>query len=204
MESRAQEVRDVPSPRWEDLLRRHETWLRQRARRALVVAGLYRGPEDAAEAVREIVQEVCCRLLARRRPFRGGTPGEVLSYLSRVTESVVLDHARAVTAAKRGLQRRAELSPRLLIVDPAATPEERAILRQGKRLFLRRFREAVGPQGHGRNARIAWLALIEGWRSRDIARAVGGELTPRTIDTMVNRFRRQLEAEGMELGGRLG
>ncbi len=202
MESRASEFQDAASPRWEDLLRRYETWLRQRARHELAVAGLYDGPEAGAEAVREIVQEIYCRLLARQGRFRGGTPGEVLSYLARVTATVVADHARTLMAAKRGLQRRVELNPKLGVTDPAPTPEERAILMQGKRLFLRRFREVAGRQGHGRNARIVWLALIEGWRSRDIARVVGGELTPRTIDTMVNSFRRKLEAGGMELGGR--
>jgi DNA-directed RNA polymerase specialized sigma24 family protein len=88
------------------------------------------------------------------------------------------------------------------IPDPALNPDQALLLNEDRRLALRRFGAATCPAAGKRNALILWLALMEGWRSRDLGRAFA--LTPRTVDTLIHRLRRRLVAEGLKLRRRRG
>lgn len=187
---------------WQAMFGRYEAFLHRRVAKAMRAAGLRPVPEEVVEHV----QEVYCRLL------QGGTPRlrhlgrlqikAVLAYLGRVAESTVFDQVRVAGAAKRGGWRllrmgrhtrfRAERVP-----DPADNPERALLLSERRQIFLRRIEawDDLGPPE--RNARVVWMAVVEGWRSRDIAREVS--LAPRTVDTLIHRIRRRFAEEGVEL-----
>ena len=153
-----------------------------------------------------MVQDVYCRLLEggpprleqlRKLPLRG-----TLSYLTRVAQSTVFDQVRSARTAKRGDLRRLRRGVHLeRIADPALTPDQALLLSEGRRLLLRRFRDLGGPGDGTRNARLLWLALVEGWGSRELGRAFA--LAPRSVDTLVHRLRRRFAGrfagEGLKL-----
>jgi RNA polymerase sigma factor (sigma-70 family) len=191
---------------WEGMIGRYDRWLYQRVSKALKDAGLRPRPEQVVETV----QEVYCRLLQggphRLRQLRRLNPKGTRTYLGRIAQSAVYDQMRAAGAAKRGGYRLLRLGRRVQVraervVDPEPGPERAAMLSEGRRLLLRRIRRLAdfgGPEDlSARNVRIVWLAVVEGWKSREIARMV--ELTPRTIDTLLHRIRRRLAQQGLEL-----
>ncbi|HEX3129081.1 MAG TPA: ECF-type sigma factor [Thermoanaerobaculia bacterium] len=184
---------------WEACVLPFEDWLRKRVSRIMKRAGLRPEPEH----VREIVQDVYCRLL-EGGPLRLETlrklhlPG-TLTYLTRVARSTVFDQVRAARAARRGGRR---LRIRLEhVADPSPTPEDILLLSECRLLVWRRFLSIGGSGGPGgpapRNARILWLALVEGWGSRELGRAFA--LAPRSVDTLVHRLRRRCADGGLEL-----
>ncbi len=192
---------------WEPYVTPFEPWLRKRVSRIMKRVGLRPEPEH----VSEMIQDVYCRLLEggpprleqlRQLPLRGR-----LGYLTRVARSTVLDHVRAARSAKRGDLRRLRWGRQVRIKleripDPAPTPDRVFLLSEGRRQALRRFRGLGGPGRGARNARLLWLALIEGWGSRELGRAFA--MTPRSVDTLVCRLRRRFEDEGLELARRRG
>ncbi|HEX7183815.1 MAG TPA: sigma-70 family RNA polymerase sigma factor [Thermoanaerobaculia bacterium] len=186
---------------WESVVQRHDGRLRRRVRRELSRIGL----RARYELVEDVVQDVYCRLLAsgspRLRRWQG--PG-FDAYLGRTAERAVLDHVRTASAAKRGgfgkvrigrwTRRRLES-----LGDPGPTPEEAALHGELRRLFLHRCRRVQGLGPASRNAWIMNLAVLEGWTSREISQATGGQMTPRSIDCLVHRIRRRLAREGFDL-----
>ena len=65
-------------------------------------------------------------------------------------------------------------------------------------LFARLLELAEGEGFSRRDVRILWLAVVEGWRSRDLARAF--RLKPRYVDTLLHQVRRRLIRQpGLEL-----
>jgi DNA-directed RNA polymerase specialized sigma24 family protein len=80
------------------------------------------------------------------------------------------------------------------LVDPRANPEELMLGRERMRLFLERCGALAGSREARRNARILALAW-NGWNSCEIARVVGGRLTPRSIDSLLRRIRRRAAAQ---------
>ncbi len=80
------------------------------------------------------------------------------------------------------------------LVDPRANPEELMLGRERMRLFLERCGALAGGREVRRNARILALAW-SGWNSGEIARVVGGTLTPRSIDSLLRRIRRRAAAQ---------
>lgn len=196
----------------DDLYRRNREDLRRRMRTLLRKAGL----SPTSDQVDERVQEVYYRLLAgcARKRYKLGrwSEGRLSSYLGRVAQRVVLDEVRARAAAKRGGEQVA-LAGRLTdlanrVIDPRATPEEQAMLRQARLLLLERCRHFVraqdrmGAEERQRNFRVLRLSLLEGWSSEEIVRAEGGRLAASSVDTLVYRLRRRLERSGVELPGR--
>jgi DNA-directed RNA polymerase specialized sigma24 family protein len=187
---------------WEPYVTPFEPWLRKRVSRIMKRAGL----RLEAEHVSEMIQDVYCRLLEggpprlerlRKLQVRG-----ILTYLTRVAESTVYDQVRAARTAKRGSVRWLWISRQAgscleRIPDPAPTPDHALLLSEGRRLVLRRFRDLGGPGSGTRNARLLWLALVEGWESRELGRAFA--LAPRSVDTLVHRLRRRFAGEGLEL-----
>lgn len=184
---------------WEPYVVPFEEFLRKRVSRTMKRAGLRPEPEQ----VRDLIQDVYCRLLEggpprleqlRKLPLRG-----TLSYLTRVAQSTVFDQVRTARTAKRGGLRRLRAGRIRLehIADPAPTPDQLLLLSEGRRLLLRRIRDIGGPGSGERNARLLWLALVEGWGSRELGRAF--RLAPRSVDTLIHRLRRRLAGEGLEL-----
>ena len=157
-------------------------------------AGSRAGPQVAArrrhrppepEAVEERAQEVYCRLLTggprRLRLLRRWSEGQVVSYLSRVAQGVVADEVRSRAAVKRGGGGRAA-GPLCAVaeraVDPRGTPEDDALLREGRRVVLARCRSLLDPnlgqEDRRRSLRILRRALLDGWTGEEIVRAEGG------------------------------
>ena len=181
---------------WEMVVGTHDVWLRRRVRDGMRRLGLRPRPDEIGESV----QEVYCRLLqggpCRLRRLRGIGRGSVLTYLGRVADSVLLDGLRAARAAKRGGGPRAHPA-RMLVQrfdDPDMDPEVLLLRSERRRLLLRHLLDLAGREGlTRRDVRILWLAVVEGWRSRDLARAF--ELKPRYVDTLLHRVRRQLRRQ---------
>lgn len=157
----------------------------------------------------DLVQDVYCRLLERSgrnlRRCRGGGEAAVWAYLGKVAESVVIDHLRTRNAAKRGRQLLLELNPDLeidlvqLAVDPRTTPEERCLLQEKRAAFFVRCRSLVSRHSPERDLEVLYLALCEGFTSREICRRLGRELTPSTVDSLIHRIKKKLLREGVEL-----
>ncbi|HSF40642.1 MAG TPA: hypothetical protein VLT87_12665 [Thermoanaerobaculia bacterium] len=185
---------------WEELVRHHGERLKIRIRTLLRRAGVERSPER----VEEMVQEVYFRLLARglKQMDRGVENRDLLvTYLMKIAERVAIDEVRAQRAGRHARIRLVPLYGREGLVaertaDPGASPEDRLLRAERRRLFLARCRaiaaSAFGRGNRRRNLRILHLAFLEGWTSREIASAEG-RLAPSTVDTVVSRARRLLE-----------
>jgi DNA-directed RNA polymerase specialized sigma24 family protein len=196
-----------PAEGWASMVRSYDRWLRRRVSMAMRGVGLRPLPEQ----VGEMVQEVYCRLLEGgpprlRRLYQLNLKG-TLAYLGRVVDSVLTDHMRSESAAKRGGCRVLRMGRRVRlraerIPDPAPSPDRALLISERRRHILRRFRSVRDFGPSERNARIVWLALVEGWKSRELARAF--ELAPRTVDTLIHRVRRSLARQGLKLRRRGG
>jgi RNA polymerase sigma factor (sigma-70 family) len=184
---------EEPAEGWEEVVSAHDLWLRRRMRDTMRRVGLRPRPEEVGDNV----QEVYCRLLEggpRRlrllcRSHRRG----VLGYLGKVAESVVLDEVRAGRAVKRR-----RIHSGLRIADPEGNPERVLLRSERRRLLLRHLVHLADLEGVSRrDLRLLWLAVVEGWRSRELALLF--ELTPRTVDTRLHGIRKRLAQAGLEL-----
>jgi DNA-directed RNA polymerase specialized sigma24 family protein len=177
-----------PETAWEELIGRYGSRLRARVGSVLRRSGVL----PRHEQVDEIVQEVYCRLLARGgsrlRDCRATSESQVGAFLGRVAERVALDQLRAARAQKRGGDQAAWPADERAI-DPRANPEELALGRERLRLFLERCGALAGRRDYRRNARILALA-VAGMSSGEIASAMGGALSARSIDGLLARVRR--------------
>lgn len=188
---------------WEELVSRYGALLEGRVRRSLRAAGL----AATDELVEERVQEVYYRLLlggaGRLRLLRRWSERRVVTYLARVAQRVVLDEVRSRAAVKRGGGWGLWWDESVIAVDPRGTPEEQALLSEQRRLVLKGCRRVVrsmmNSKDRGRALHILRLALLEGWSSPEIVRAVGGGLSASTVDSLVHRARRRLAQGGLEL-----
>lgn len=196
---------------WEDLVARYGGLLRAQVRRTLLSMKLK--PYD--DLVEEQVQEVYYRLLLggpqRLRLLRRWSDRRVVAYLCRMAESVVVDEVRAKAAVKRGEGWGLWWDGGLPgipwnAVDPRGTPEDQALLSERRHLLLRgcrrMARSMMNEEDRGRCLRVLRLAILEGWSSREIARAEGWALAASTVDTLVHRARRRLARGGVELPDR--
>ncbi len=187
---------------WESLIRSYGPLVRGQVRRSLRGAGV----RAQREQVDEWEQEVYYRLLAggarRLRLLQRWSEGQRVTYLSKVAQGVVADEARARAAVKRGGGVRVSLVGRLgEIADRAVdarTPEDEALLREGRRVVLSRCRSLLDPKQsqeyRDRSLRILRRALLDGWSYEEIMRAEGGRLAASTIHALVHRVRRRLVA----------
>ena len=159
----------------------------------------------SADAVDDLVQDVYCRLLESRgggRSFRGDSEGEVLTYLQRVCESVVIDRVRGRATAKRGgrarfvdLDGNGALAE--VVADGGSSPEERCLHRELRGLLLEGCRGLLDGPTRERNLAIFELAVLDGWTSREIAGGFDWGLKVGSIDSVVHRQRRKLRARGL-------
>lgn len=185
---------------WEEFVRGYGWRLECQVSNVLAQAGVAPRRED----VEELVQDVYCRLLEQRRrrlrQFRGQSHGEVVSFLNRLARNVVVDHLRAVQAAKRrgplmGAQEMRQPLGRLS--DPGPSTESRMIVRERWRELLRGCVKRVGCRSPRRDLRILQLAFFEGMSSREIAASAFRGLSTSTIDSVVYRARQRLSAAGV-------
>jgi DNA-directed RNA polymerase specialized sigma24 family protein len=195
---------------WEELVRRYGNTVQVQVRKSLHHAGFPLEPEE----VEERVQEVYCRLVmggaGRLRQLREWSRAQVVAYLARVAQNVVVDELRTMAATKRGGHRTSfggflrEVADRT--ADPGGNPEQQAIVAESRRLLLERcrlFAESMSwRKDRGLCLRVLRLALLEGWSSREIAQAEGGCLAPSTVDSLVHRARRRLAKGGIDVPSR--
>ena len=190
---------------WDEFIAKYGQRLASGVRRALRRSGLRQDPEDRED----ILQEVYCHLLEeegrRLRDCRAREERAIGAYLAKVAESVTFDRLRARAAAKRGHGRVVtalsewRLDRLLGLAAPGPTPEERILRRERKRIFLGRCRSVMSSRAPRRDLRIIGLALLGGWTSREIARELGGEVTPSTVDSVIHRLRRRLARCGLRI-----
>jgi DNA-directed RNA polymerase specialized sigma24 family protein len=194
---------------WEDLPGRYHSWLSFQVRRTASRLGARCIPDS--DWVQDTVQDVYCRLLAgggrRLRLCRTGADGTAFGYLARIAQNAVYDRLRTEATVQRGSRVSIRRGRRAMLLaaerpDPSPDPERRALLIEAAGLFLDRCRTAADGRTPDRDARIAWLALVEGWSSREISREMGGHPRPRSIDTLVWKIRRRLAADGVKIGNR--
>ena len=165
------------------------------------------------ELVEDLVQEVWCRVFERCRHrlvgLAAGAEGHLtFSYLAQMARNVAVDRVRAERAAKRGggwLRRDAadeDGDAVSELPDPAPCPEQRLLARERRRRFRQRCRPYVSRRSAGRDLAIVERALLDGWSSRQILRALDGRLSQSSVDTLVHRVRRGLATEGVEVAPR--
>lgn len=185
---------------WNEFRSRYEARLVAGVRRGLRRTGLWNPPVE----LEDLLQEVYCKLLDNDGRCllrcRGGAEEAISAYLGRIAETVAIDRVRAEIAAKRGRGQTVSYPKDwgyFDSVDPALGPEQRLLKRESSSVFVKRCREVVGPRQANRDVRVLYLACIEGWCSRDIARALGQGLTASSIDSLVHRARKRLAAKGI-------
>lgn len=190
---------------WDEFVTRFEGSLRRGI--AIALTG-YNGHRRAQ--AEDLLQEVYYRLLERRahrlKRCRERDEMAIRAYLVRLARNVAIDHLRARRTVRRGRHHVLLRSPVGAGVDlaPDRRPsiEDRLILRQEGRRFLRSCRRAAAGRSENRNVRILALAFLAGLTSQEISRRLGLTLSPGSIDSLISRARRKLEAEGVELVSR--
>ncbi|HVR95643.1 MAG TPA: sigma-70 family RNA polymerase sigma factor [Thermoanaerobaculia bacterium] len=188
---------------WEEFVHRHGNKLRYRVVRLLLQIGERPRPDQ----VEELTQEVYCRLLEGGGDLlerRADRQGELVSYLAKVTASVVIDRVREERAGKRGRARLVDVGCCGLrffdrVADAEPNPEQDLMQRERRHLFLERCSRFLNPGRRKRNTWILKMALFEDWRSREIASALGGRMAPSSVDSLVHRAVRRLTADDREL-----
>lgn len=189
---------------WNDFIARFEGTLRRGIAQAFGGAGPRRGLAE------DLLQEVYCRLLegdARRlRRCRERNETAIRAYLVRLARNVAIDHLRSRRTVRRGRRHLVVQAPPGSGLEraPDRRPsiEDRLILRQQGRRFLRSCRRAAAGRAENRNVRILALAFLAGLTSQEISRRLGLSLSPGSIDSLISRARRKLEAEGVRLVSR--
>lgn len=184
-------------PNWSRLVRRYGRPLRAIARRLLRMHGMPARAED----VQELMQDLWCRVFERApgAVFANADDG-TMTYLGTALRNLASDRVRAASAAKRGgFRRRVSLGSVGALPTADPSPEERLLGREERHRLLARIRPLASTSRRRRDLMIFERALLDGWSSRQIARALGGALAPSSIDSLVHRLRRDFADEGIEL-----
>jgi RNA polymerase sigma factor (sigma-70 family) len=185
----------APSLCWEELIVRFRGQIRGRVRRTLWRAGIR--PQN--DTVEELTQDVCCRLLGSGRrklsAFRGHTDAELVAYLGRAAERIVLDQLRAARAQKRGghatLVSSAQDAEQ--IADRAATPEDALLAAEESARLVGRWHALLGGEAADREQLEALrLALEEGWTSAEISRLLEHTIPAKAVEHLLRKMRRQI------------
>ena len=165
-------------------------------------------PGDPASR-EELLQEVYCRLLENDgrilRDCHGDTAPAVAVYLRRVAESTAVDRLRLLTAAKRGRHLLVRLRDadrgrwRSSFIAETPGPEARLLARERRRRAFARCSGLVGGRSPRRDLSVLFLAYCRGLSSREIARRLGGGLTPARVDSLMHRVRRRLARRGIRI-----
>jgi DNA-directed RNA polymerase specialized sigma24 family protein len=195
---------------WEELVRRYGAVVEGQVRRSLRDAGFPLEPEQVEEKVQEVYYRLLLGGAGRLRLLRRWSERQVVAYLGRIAQRVVVDELRTKAASKRGGLRLAfagglgRVADR--IADPRGNPEEEYMRAEGRRLLLERCRRLAASmlrcRDRERCLRVLRLALLEGWSSREIASAEGGLLAASSVDTLVHRARQRLGRTGLRVPSR--
>jgi len=188
---------------WREFMRRYRKGLESGIRRGMRRVDYF----AAQDEVEDVMQEVYCRLLEaggrRLRSTRGTTDGEIGSYLRRLAANVVLDRIRAARAAKRqGAVVGALSGGDDGLQDPRPSIEDALLFRERAAGALRACRGR--RHGSDRTVWIARKALVEGWSSVEISRALAGALSSGAVDALLSRVYRRLRVAGLRLPARAG
>lgn len=180
---------------WIEFVRRYGRRLQAGVRR-----GLRRARRDeTSEDVEDLLQDVYCHLLEgggyRLLRPRGTSDPEISSYLGRLAENVVLDRIRAARASKRSVSVIPWQEDSMeAVARRSLSPEERVLLREREAQFARDCRIAAAH-----SSRSVWMlrmAILEGWSSQEISRALGARVSPANVDAVLHRLRRRLRRYG--------
>ena len=197
-------VRDCAES-WQEFLSRYGWALAATVRRALSGVG-WSISRDIEE---DLLQEIYCRLLAdgrrRLRNCNGIDDRTVTGYLCRIAENVVVDHLRRSNAVKRGRRLLTQppadsgVCPVDTAPDPRASADREILVRESRRMFFNRAVRVLHGPNRRRDLWVTYLAVFEGWSSRDIAGRLAS-ITANNVDSVVHRTRRRLAAAGIGLG----
>lgn len=165
-------------------------------------------PGDQASR-EELLQEVYCRLLENRGRIlldcRADTVVAAAAYLRRVAASAAVDRLRLLSALKRGRHLQVRMRDadhrrwRSSFVAESPGPEARLLARERRYRAFARCRRLVGGRTPGRDLSVLYLAYCRGLSSREIARRLGGGLTPSRVDSLMHRVRRRLARRGIRI-----
>jgi len=183
------------------------------ALRGAIVAALRacRVPCDP-ELLRDLTQEVWCRLLAADRRalhrFRGDTDREARVYLRRVATRTVFDRLRRGGRQKRGgrgvVSLDAAAEPSALATDRRFCPDRRLLARERARALAVACRELIGKKRTNERLRIARLAFVDGCTSEEIVERLGPPWTITGVNSFLFRLRQGLARRGFDLPRRPG
>ena len=186
-------------PSWvQDLLRRFGRAIEAGVRHAIATWGR----REDFQLIPDLVQETYCHLLDRegRRllSIRGADDLKCRRWLRRVAEHVALDHIRARNCVKRGAGIHFDRLENYIgyVADLREGPEETLLRRDEMRSLFAACRRVTGSEC---NARLAALALIGGWSSRQLSQLRGVSTSRTGIDSLLCRARRRLVREGFSL-----
>jgi len=189
---------------WQEFLDRFGWALSTSIRRALTRMA----PTLSPDLHDDLVQEAWCRLLGDRRrrlrACRGTNDQAVSGYLARVADSVVKDHLRRALAAKRGRdvtcgQSGPDGPGRVdLAADPHSSADRSHLVEESRRLFFAEASRVLAGRHRRRNLWVVYLALFEGWTSREISERLHA-LTISNVDSIVYRCRIRLREAGFHL-----
>ncbi len=196
---------------WGPLVDRLEPVLRQ----LLAAQAQSYGVPSTKDVVDEVVQETYLRLFQNNRKVlkecRGRSEMAIKSYLRRVARSALIDWMRSRGAKKRGRDTSISIDKPdpdadefgdFDLADDTKHPLD-AIYSQELRFRFRRecWRAASRRTTALRDAWITERIVIDGWTSREAARAVA--LPPATVATVLTRMRRELRRKGLHMPLRL-
>ena len=162
-------------------------------------------PDDELE---EVAQDLYVGFLGHDgKVFDGRDERQFWQYLRRCVRHRMIDRVRYQRAIKRGGRRLGDEEERRRRLPPVASrppgfhgtcdrrdPEVRALQREDLETFRRGFRR-YGEQG----VEVLDLVFVEGLTSREVSHALGGEVAPRQVDNLVQRFRRDAARDGLEV-----
>lgn len=145
-------------------------------------------PELVDDLIQDTYVKICADGFRILREFDPQHSDAIFGLLKSVAYSVVQDHFRAETTAKRGGgRRRAPLTEMLTAAQGAVEDIERGVLIEQIRGHLQSFSE--------RDRLIFWLHFRQGMSARGIAEIPALELTPKGVESTLFRVTRQLRQE---------
>lgn len=185
---------------WKEFVRRYHPVI---AANAIRIARQY--SFDTAAMIEDLVQDVYLRLCDGDckvlREFRCDRAEAIYSFLKVVTANLARDRCEAMLTMKRGSGKVVSLSS-----DRQPLPAGSEFTNQVENhLFLRRVEDAltqVAAGSSGSRARtIFWLYYRQGFTAREIAAVRAFELSPKGVESLLQRLVRDVRAALMSPGG---
>lgn len=204
---------ETPLPRsaagegpWRAFVKTYEGFLRECARATLRALAGWVCREEVEDAVQDVYVRLLsadCRALAT---FRGTQESQVLAFLARTAENLVIDMVRRDATQKRGRlipHRPLHMLPAEdeALCSPDLTPEERMLILEECQVAIHHAVPRGARKGR-RNLRLLRQSAVEGMTSREIAEEWaqdGGEdLSPSAVDSALFRMRARMRTHRQE------